>query len=237
METRGATELLVVETPESVAFTYELAGVPARGLAAALDALILLGLLAAEGLLAVLAVFLAGRLGVDVTSLVGSWIIAMVVAVVFLTFWGYYIIGETVGDGRTPGKRALGLRVVRDDGSPIGPMDSVIRNVVRVVDLLPGTYALAIWSAVLSGRNKRLGDFAAGTVVVRESSIADTATAFEVADEEGLLLAEYAERREGLTEDARMQLTLALLSLHGESVPPGVAEPSAFARLRDLSRT
>src|SRR5262249_25031755 len=67
-----------------------------------------------------------------------------------------------------PGKRTLGVRVIRENGYPVRPVDSVIRNLVRIVDWLPASYAIGVVTMLLNRRSKRLGDFAAGTIVVRE---------------------------------------------------------------------
>ena len=86
----------------------------------------------------------------------------------FLVTAGYYILFEIIWSGQTPGKRLLGVRVMRENGYPIRPVDAVMRNLVRIVDWLPAYYAIGVVSMLLNKRSKRLGDFAAGTIVVRE---------------------------------------------------------------------
>ena len=97
-----------------------------------------------------------------------AWLIALGVVVFFALFFGWFIIFETWWSGRTPGKRALGLRVVRDGGFPVDLGAAVIRNLVRVAEVALGFYLLSAISALISKENKRLGDLAAGTLVVRD---------------------------------------------------------------------
>ena len=91
----------------------------------------------------------------------------LVLLSVFVVQWGYYIICEMTMDGASPGKRALGLRVIRDNGLPIGFVQSMLRNLVRVVDFLPWAYGVGLVAAFASRRSQRLGDLAAGTLVVK----------------------------------------------------------------------
>ena len=70
----------------------------------------------------------------------GNWLGAIGGILVFALFWGYYMVFEVTTNGQSPGKRALGLRVIKDGGYPIGLADSAIRNLVRVVDFLPFFY-------------------------------------------------------------------------------------------------
>jgi hypothetical protein len=85
-----------------------------------------------------------------------------------LVYVGYDVLFETLGAGRTPGKRATGLRVLRADGGPEDVVSSLIRNVLRVIDGLPLSYVPGIVSILATKKNQRLGDLAAGTIVVRE---------------------------------------------------------------------
>lgn len=91
----------------------------------------------------------------------------IVVVAVLMTGWGWDVAWELLADGRTPGKRAMGLRVVRTDGAPVGLAESLGRNLLRVVEL-PFGYAPAILAVALGPRRQRLGDLVAGTLVVRE---------------------------------------------------------------------
>src|SRR6202035_1946388 len=85
----------------------------------------------------------------------------------FALFFGYFIAFELLWNGQSPGKRLLGLRVLRDGGFPVDAGASVIRNLVRILEAGLGFYAISAVVTLLSPENKRLGDFAAGTIVVR----------------------------------------------------------------------
>ena len=152
-----------IETPEHIEFSYELAGIGSRFVAALLDSLLQSLLLLVLLLIAALVATLfpgskAAREALIVFCLIGS----------FLIVWGYYVFYETSWNGQTPGKRAAMIRVLRDDGTPVGFYDVVVRNLVRIVDFLPASYALGVVSIFATRLSKRLGDLAAGTIVVRE---------------------------------------------------------------------
>ena len=152
-----------VVTPENVTIEYELAGAASRAGAAVVD-------LTIQVIVVVMAFVLSVVLQVD-TVLPGlGWAAAILGIVVFAFFWGYYVFFETVWNGQTPGKRWLRLRTVREGGLPIDLSCAAIRNLVRVIDWLPAFYLVGAVSILISGKNKRLGDFAAGTLVVKERS-------------------------------------------------------------------
>jgi uncharacterized RDD family membrane protein YckC len=155
-----------VRTGEAVAIRYELAGLGSRFLAVVVDMIAQLVLLL---LLAIAFGFAAPLLArIPLGKNLEAWAIAGAILLVFLIFFGWFIIFEIWWSGRTPGKRALGLRVVRDGGFPVDAGAAIIRNVVRIVEFGLGFYTLSAISALVSRENKRLGDFAAGTIVVRD---------------------------------------------------------------------
>jgi len=145
-----------VETPEGIDLPLRPAGLMVRALAFAID----LGL---RGLvLGVLFVALAmlGKLGAGLGSIL-----------LFVVSWWYMVLFEVLNHGRSPGKQWMGLRVVHDDGTPVGWSASLLRNLLRVVDLLPFGYFLGAISCLQHPHFKRLGDIAAGTLVIyREQS-------------------------------------------------------------------
>lgn len=160
-----------VRTPESIAFSYELAGLGSRFLALAFDMfiqlLILIGILWAI-FFASTHVTPAARVPVaDRTA--ESIFYAFIIAVFFIVFFGYFIAFEGFWNGQTPGKKLLGVRVVRDGGYPIDIGAAFIRNLVRIGELALGFYAVSAIVSLISAENKRLGDLAAGTIVVRDS--------------------------------------------------------------------
>jgi uncharacterized RDD family membrane protein YckC len=165
-------EQLTISTPEQVAFHYEMAGIGSRFVASLLDHLILVTAMvlvycAAIGLLPALGgSFIASGDDSGLSSL--YFLIAVLVLVEFLLFWGYFVLFETVWHGQTPGKRAGRLRVIRRDGQPVHAGEVMIRNLVRIVDFLPGFYGIGLVTMFIDKDARRLGDFAAGTIVVRE---------------------------------------------------------------------
>ncbi len=211
---------LEVRTGESIALRYELAGLGSRFLAVMLDLLIQLGvaaaLLTAAYFLAQPLAAAAAHLPATVGKSAGAILAALGVFAGFLLFFGYFIIFELWWSGRTPGKRALGIRVVRDEGFPIDVGAAVVRNLVRILEFAVAFYALSALAAVLSAQNKRLGDFAAGTIVVRDRRFeAPSLAAYvtrEPAGDDGLGIAEralverYVARRDGLEPHARLVL-------------------------------
>lgn len=98
---------------------------------------------------------------------VGGMVIALIILAQFIVETGYFIFWEMVTNGRSPGKRALGLRVVRRGGLPIDLRSSMVRNLMRIVDLLPANYCVGLASILLSPQCERLGDHVAGTIVIR----------------------------------------------------------------------
>src|SRR5213076_2363146 len=158
---------LGVETPEHVEVHFDLAGVGSRAAAAIIDTvLIVLGLLA---------LWIAGSAlgGLSGGGEPTGWALAAVILLSFFTFFGYFALFEALNGGRTPGKQALGIRVVMETGHPVTPAAAVVRNLVRLLDcyfpLLPFLPGLVM--VFLHPRNQRLGDLAAGTVVVRDRPV------------------------------------------------------------------
>jgi uncharacterized RDD family membrane protein YckC len=152
-------------TPEQVEISYQLAGLGSRFIAVLIDTLVQLALAAAVLIGFVLMVQVEGVLR-EYTW----WQLAIALFAAFLIFNGYFIFFETVWNGQTPGKRATGIRVVREDGRPIAFAQAAIRNVVRLVDFLPVSYGLGVLTMLLNRSQRRLGDFAAGTIVIHDAA-------------------------------------------------------------------
>jgi uncharacterized RDD family membrane protein YckC len=152
-------EDLVVATPEHVAFRFETAGLGSRFAAQLLDLLVLTAIFVALGLA-----------GIGLSVLTGQVAAGLLVFVVlgFASFWAYWILPEALWSGQTVGKFVLHLRVIDARGGPITGGQAVIRNLLRVVDFLPWAYALGTVVMFGTVRSQRLGDLAAGTIVIRE---------------------------------------------------------------------
>jgi uncharacterized RDD family membrane protein YckC len=140
------------ETPEGVELTLSPAGPVPRALAWGAD-LAIRGIAYATGAVAI--------------GSMGSAGLGLLLIAAFLLEWGYPVYFE-VTSGSTPGKRWLSLRVVQEDGSPVTLGASMLRNLVRFVDFMPAGYLFGLLSCMVSGRFQRLGDLAAGTLVVYE---------------------------------------------------------------------
>ena len=153
-----------VETPEHVRFRFHAAGPTRRALAYLLD------LVVRAGILLVVEIVLALATGHHLTSgravMSGGTLLAL-----FILEWAYYVAFEAAWNGTSPGKRALRLRVVKAGGYPLFFMDAVLRNLLRTADFLPVGYLLGLLAMSWDGRFARLGDRAAGTMVVIEDPI------------------------------------------------------------------
>ena len=100
-----------------------------------------------------------------------NWAAGIFVLIVFLFQWGYFTLFEALGNGRTPGKRVMKIHVIHQSGRAISFVESLARNLVRVVDYLPSFYVAGVITMFLNKQNQRLGDMAAGTLVVRDREI------------------------------------------------------------------
>ena len=160
-------ETLIIETPERVPLHFALASIGNRFLACAIDHAIQASgvlLIALSGLI----IANAASWGTTLAS-APKWVLALMIVVVFLIFTGYFTFFEWLWSGQTPGKRWLKLRVIREDGRPIAFWEAAIRNLIRTLDMMPVPfYSIGLISVFINGRDQRVGDMVAGTVVVRE---------------------------------------------------------------------
>lgn len=224
-----------VLTPEYVEFNFVLAGLMSRFLALLVDTVLSLLITFA---LFILVLVVSALLSLGGTAVGGAAFgeqlfgvgIAAQFVVWFLVDWGYMVLLETVWSGQTVGKKMLGLRVIQDTGVRVGVYQSLLRNLVRPLDRLPPTFYMVGGLAVLlSGKQQRLGDLLAGTIVVRErrlkipaqlerpdgdtSLLADPdfrARVAKLSAEEETVLFSAALRREELGMEARLNLFATL---------------------------
>jgi uncharacterized RDD family membrane protein YckC len=222
---------ITISTPDGIELSLALAGAGSRFIAAVIDiavqgVLILLALLATSGLL-------GGGLGE-----------ALFAMALFAALYLYNILFEVLAAGRTLGKRVTHLRVVRSEGAPVDLPASAIRNLVRLIDLLPGAYLIGLISILMTERNQRLGDLAAGTLVIREQRTgasaeqlgagqAPTAAGWDVSAvtrEELAAVRRFLGRREDLDRRARIELAHQLeqgLRRKVAGAPP-MSDPERF---------
>lgn len=213
-----------VETPEGIDLPLRPAGLMVRALAFTID-LMLRGLILGS-LFIVLAML--GKLGAGLGSLL-----------IFAVSWWYMVLFEVLNQGRSPGKQWMGLRVVQDDGTPIGWSASLLRNLLRCVDLLPFGYFLGAISCLQHPGFKRLGDIAAGTLVIyREQPLSrpllppaePRRPAFPLTLTEQRAIIGFAERQSELSA-ARVNELASILAQ-----PLQIRPPQAVAELNGIAR-
>lgn len=227
-----------VETPEHVRLGYDLADLGSRFAAMVVDGVLVIGAFAF--LLLVLA-FVAGF---GIPEYATGTLMAVLIFVLFLFQWGYFLLFEAFHDGRTPGKRLLGLRVVHSGGQPLSLQGAVLRNLVRFVDLQPFPTGVLGGAFMMFGRRtQRLGDLAADTIVVRDRGSGDVPWPDPgkpapgrplLQDEQFALLASFAARQARLPDAARARVAgsvLAALRPQAEAHPDfGSMSPLDFLR-------
>lgn len=229
---------VTIATPEGVDLDLVLAGLGSRFAATLLDLVIQIGAIIALGA----ALGLVGDSG---------YVAALYLVLIFLVLFAYDLVFETWNSGRTIGKLAAGTRVVRTGGQPVGFLTSAVRNLLRIVDFLPVFYTVGMISIVVTARNQRLGDLAAGTYVVRErrgaAPVAPAQGWFPphsvdapymswdvsaVTAEEVATVRRFLERRATLDPHARAELGLDLATRLRPKVAgvddPGAPTPEAF---------
>lgn len=200
------------------------AGIGSRFLALAVDTLIQVGagivVLVVLGLLGVAGVFAGMRQS-------PLWVLAALVFAAFLLMFGYFAAFEIAWNGQTPGKRIVGIRVVKDSGRPLTPAETIGRNLLRIVDQLPALYALGVLVALLNAQNKRLGDFIAGSIVIREGTLGELKPIWHsvstappplallgpsaLSVEDLVLIDTFLNRRSTLASDVRSRMAVQIL--------------------------
>lgn len=159
-------------SPEKVELRYELGGIGSRALATAFDDLLVV---LANAVILTIGSFVVERLvrtGVLLSSTLLGWLIGGFIFFAFCSWVGYYILFEILWNGQTLGKRLLGLRVIRFDGTPVSPGSIFARELLRVVDAFPlcfpTTYVIGGTVAFFNPYFQRIGDMVAGTLVIKE---------------------------------------------------------------------
>src|SRR6266498_3005163 len=229
-----------VETPEHVEVRFELAGVGSRMAAGLLDLLLLwLGLLL---------LWLGGTtIASDITrphGMARGWVTAALILLTFSLVWGYFTLFEALNGGRTPGKQLLGIRVVMDTERPTTPPAALIRNLARLLDCyFPIPFAPALVTVFRHPSNKRPGDLAAGTIVVRDRPtdwVLGAATESEspadpietgppeLSEDEFRLLDRFLARLSELNPDVQIRMTADLVRRFETRIPRRSADPQGY---------
>ena len=225
------------------------AGIGSRFLAIAIDsliqvvtmvvALLLLGITSFSGLMVAIGAY-------------RNWILAAFGVFVFLLFYGYYAIFEVLWNGQTPGKRYVGIRVIKDSGRPLTAGETIGRNLMRIIDQLPLFYAVGILVALFNSQHKRLGDLLAGSILVREASLEDLKPLWHapVNESEGIhlqlntsaltagdlaLIDAFLARRHSLDPDVRYQTAAQIAARLRGKLPESDVSGSAESLLEALS--
>ncbi|MDY7230855.1 RDD family protein [Hyalangium rubrum] len=229
---------LDVATPERVSLSLPVAGIGYRCLAWLIDATLLF-------FFWVSAYFVLSLLVSDMVGLfrgLSGLMRTLLVVGVFATQWMYWTLAEVFFNGQTLGKRLVGIRVVRADGSPVGVYESAVRNLLRAVDFLPLLYATGCISMLFTQQHRRLGDLVAGTLLVREERfdldkytasaqasavpVAGTHGQGRLSSEDVELILAFLERAPWLLPEARLRLGTRMVERFG-----GLAEGERAAVL------
>jgi uncharacterized RDD family membrane protein YckC len=232
---------LAIATPEGVEVELTLAGIGSRFIAGSIDFTIQLIVIIALGVI------------LDPAAGAGA---AIFTSAAFLMIFFYDVLFEVLGGGRTPGKRLNGLRVVRSGGRPITLVRSALRNILRIIDILPGFYAVGMTVIFISPKNQRVGDLAAGTHVVRDrhgdrgiretglleidASPARTWDVTAVSGDDVAAVRSFLERRFELSGEARNTIGAELASRlrpRVGGVPPDMADERFLELLVAVKRS
>lgn len=221
-----------VETPEQTTIEFTVAGIGSRALALAIDSLIQFG--------AILILLLGVILLLPVARRTGIWFTAIALIVGFTVYYGYFALFEIFWNGQTPGKRQIGIRVIKDTGRRLTPLETIARNLLRIVDQLPGFYAVAMVVSLLNRQNKRIGDLVTGALVVREGSkfelnpgwydtaVSESAApigASQLTDEDVILIESFLQRRSELGLAIRSRMAYQIFTRIEPRITVAYGEP------------
>jgi len=205
-----------VETPEGLALPLRCAGIVPRALAWAVDLMLRMILL---------------TMAMTLLALLGNGGMGIALLVIFVLYWGYNVLFEVLRNGQTPGKQMLGLRVVNDNGTPIGWLPAIVRNLLRTVDMFPVLYGFGVAASLTDADARRLGDMVAGTVVVYVDSAGAQGATPDAAPvpppvplriDEQVAIVAFAERSPQLTPERQQEIAGLLqpvLGGHGPANP------------------
>lgn len=163
-----AHEEYTIDTPENITFGYAVAGIGSRFVGALIDTLLIIVLLILVNFILFAAIAAADGLPLGMAEWAEGVVIALYALLNFAVIWGYYMVFELIWHGQTPGKRSAGTRVIAIGGGPAGFLEVAIRNLVRLVDFMPFAYSVGLVTMLFNRQSRRLGDFAAGTLVVKQ---------------------------------------------------------------------
>ncbi len=224
---------LDIDTPEQISLELPLAGIGSRFLALTLDSLIQVGAII------VLTIFgwfvsmaytnLSGAADKFFSETVGTIVLILVP---FCLYWGYFAFFEILWQGRTPGKRVAGIRVIHQTGRPMTAIECIGRNLLRAIDIQPGIYAVGLICMMCNKQNRRVGDFIAGTIVVHDKALDSVSPTWgdnktdapvqpelrKLTSDELVLIETYLNRRYDLDAFVRAQTSARIVAMISEKV-------------------
>jgi uncharacterized RDD family membrane protein YckC len=223
-------ETIMIETLEHGELRFQLAGIGTRMIAFLIDKFVQIGGLLGIVLILAILLFLTGQMDrfieilSEATQSLGLWLIAIAIFFYGIVTIGYFVFFEYFWNGATPGKKSQKIKVIRKDGRRMSFTNSVVRNALRIIDVLGEVYPVGLIVMFCDFRNRRIGDFAAGTLVVRDDERfvpaiskmpAEAAETFEMNSlaarmdaEDYLLVAKFLSRRNELDLQHRKQLAM-----------------------------
>jgi len=230
---------LDIDTPEQIALELPLAGIGSRFLAIAVDSLLQGVCFIALIIIGAFASFSYSELASGADRFFSQTVGAITLIVVpFCLYWGYYAFFEIWWQGRTPGKRVAGIRVIHQTGRPMSAIECIGRNLMRGVDFLPGFYAVGLITMMCNAQNRRLGDFVAGTIVVHDKALETVAPSWgeksasepaqpelrKLSPDDLVLVETYLSRRYEIDSVMRMTTAQRIVGLIAEK--SGVVKPA-----------
>lgn len=213
-----------VQTPESVELEFTLAGIGNRTLALLIDYLV-------WGCVLLVVLIVWGIVAIQLPNYIRSkdielWLTAISMVIAFAIYVGYFVFFETLWQGQTPGKRYAKIRVIRDDGQPVGLSQALLRSLLRPID---DFLFIGVLMIILGNREKRLGDWAAGTLLVQNErpivsatfqtseqakplaiELSNTAEMSQLLPDDFAVIREYLQRRSLMETKARSDVSLQL---------------------------
>jgi uncharacterized RDD family membrane protein YckC len=169
-------ERLDIDTPEQIALEFPLAGIGSRFLALATDSLLQLVFVLVMFIVGAIVSVAYGEVASSASRFFSQTVGAIILVLVpFCLYWGYYAFFEIIWQGKTPGKRVAGIRVIHQSGRPMTAVECIGRNLMRAADILPGVYGVGLVCMMCNKQNRRIGDFVAGTIVVHDKAMESVA--------------------------------------------------------------
>ena len=230
---------LDIDTPEQISLELPLAGIGSRFLALTLDSLIQVGMVIVLTIMGWIVSMsyteLSGAADKFFSETIGTIVL---IFVPFCLYWGYFAFFEILWQGRTPGKRVAGLRVIHQTGRPMTAIECIGRNLIRVIDMQPAPlYAVGLICMMCNKQNRRVGDFIAGTIVVHDKALDSVSPSWggttsansvqpdlrKLSSDELVLIETYLNRRYDLEATVRLTTAQRIVAMISEKL--GIPKP------------